>query len=121
MLGSRINIGDRDKVIIILSPIVATGVNRPSTNEDEIIGWTELAEVWAKLTPFKGNEAMIAERLTGTHNMIANINYPTDLKGTMRFALMEGSVYDIVSVTPTEDRNRSIDLVGQLNDKEVWT
>lgn len=121
MLATKTKIGERDKRIVLLSPTIATGVNRPSTNEDEITGWTELAEVWAKLSPFRGNEAMIAERLTETHNLVANITHRTDVTVRMRFALMDGSVYDIVSVTQTEDRNRSIDLVGQLNDKEVWT
>lgn len=121
MLAIKTNIGELDRRIIILSPTIATGVNRPSTNEDEITGWTELAEVWSNLQPFKGNEAMIAERLTETHSLIATIRHRTDVEIKMRFALMDGSVYDIVSIVPTLDRDRTIQLVGQLNDKEVWT
>lgn len=120
MLATKIKIGERDKRIILLTPTVATGVNRPVTNEDEITGWTELAEVWANIRPFKGNEAMIAERLTETHNVVANINYRTDVVVKMRFAIPP-RVYDVVSITATEDRNRSLDLVGQLNDREEWT
>lgn len=109
-----------DRRITILSPVIATGVNRPITNEDEITGWTELATVWAKVTPFKGNEAMIAERLTETHHVQADIWHRTDVTIRMRF-VVEQRVYDIVSITDTLDRRRHMTLIGQLNDKEIWT
>lgn len=120
MLATDIDIGELDKRIILLSPTVATGVNRPITNEDEITGWTELAEVWARVKVFKGNEAMIAEKLTETHHLQADIRYRTDVTTRMRF-VFETRVYDIVSVAPADDRRRFMTVTGELNDKELWT
>lgn len=120
MLGSRINIGELDKEIIILSPTIATGVNRPATNEDEITGWTELATVWGKVKPFGGNEVMIAEKLTETYSIEVTIRYRTDLTERMRI-VCEGSVYEIKHLPVLEDRRNFTVIHAELNDKEVWT
>ena len=119
MLQSKVNIGKRDRLIQIAQPTISTGVNRPATNEDKISGWTLLAEVWAWVRPFKGNEAMIAERLTEGHYVIANIRYRSDIKTKMMF-LYNSRAYEISSITPTEDRNRSLELVGNLLDNFEW-
>ena len=119
MLSTKVNIGELDREIILLTPTYATGGSRPSTNENKITGWTETT-IWGKVTAFSGNEAMIAERLTETHNAVFTIRYRTDVDSTMR-VVHEQRVYAIVSVTPREDRKRFMDLVGQLIDNEFWT
>lgn len=119
MLSSKVNIGQRDKLIYIIQPVYASGINRPSTNEEKITGWTLHTTTWAWIRGFKGNEAMIAERLTEGHYVIANVRYMTGIDTTMRF-VSEGRVYEIASIPPGEDRNRSMELIGNLLDNETW-
>jgi|SRR5690606_1859285 len=120
MLSTKVAIGELDRRITIIKPVIATGINRPSTNEDEIEVWDEVATVWARITPFKGDEAMIAERLTETHHMQADIRYRTDVKIGMRF-VVSNRVYDIVSITENTDRMRMMTLTGALNDKAFYS
>lgn len=121
MLATKINIGELDKEIIFLAPVYATGGSRPSTNENKIESWTETATVWGRVSPFKGNEAMIAERLTETHNIVVTVRQPEfTVNATMR-VVFETRVYSIVSLTPREDRRRFFDVVAQLIDNEIWT
>lgn len=115
MLQSKINIGELDRQLTIIQPVYATGVDRPSTNEDKITGWTELATVWAKVRNFKGNEAMIAEKLTETHHIEAVIRRRTDLKTEMRVGF-ETRVYGIVSINEADDRRIMTGIVAELID-----
>ena len=119
MLQPKVNIGQRDRLIQIGRHVIKTGVDRPSTNEDESESLELFAEVWAYVRPFKGNEAMIAERLTEGHYVIANIRYLSGVTTGMWFKYNE-RVYEISSITPTEDRNMSMDLVGNLLDNKTW-
>jgi SPP1 family predicted phage head-tail adaptor len=120
MLRTKVNIGQRDKFIFIIEPVYATGGSRPSTNEDKITSWILFSGVWAWVKGFKGNEAMIAERLTEGHYVVANIRYISGLNTRMRF-VSDGRVYEISSLPPSEDRLRSQDLIGNLLDNETWT
>lgn len=115
MLKAKIDIGNLDREIIIIQPQVETS---DVTNED-LKEWVEVETIWAMITPFKGNEAMIAERLTETHNIVATVRKETNLTNKMRFVL-DTHVYGIVSVTPRVDRMFT-DVVGQLIDNEIWT
>lgn len=120
MLQSKVNIGELDREIIILRPLYATGANRPSTNEDKITGWEELATVWGKIENFSGNEAMIAERLTETHHIKATVRHRTDIEIDMRI-VTEGRVYSIVSINDTDSRRIMKSLTCELLDNEVWS
>ena len=117
MLSAKIIVGNLDKRVTIIYPDVETS---DVTNEDIIPSWVELVTVWGKVKAFSGNEAMIAERLTETHNINIDVRYRTDITIRMR-AVVDSRVYDIVSITPMEDRNRFMTLVCQLNDKAQWS
>ena len=116
MLAIKTPIGDLDKRLIILTPTIS----RPNTNEDQVTGWTELAEVWGKVTPFSGNEAMIAEKLTETHGITVEINHRTDVTSLMRLVLYQ-KVYKIDSIPPSDDRNRRLKILASLIENELWT
>ena len=120
MLTPKVNIGQRDRLIYIITPVIKTGVDRPSTNEDEVDNWELIAQEWAHVRPFQGNEAMIAERLTERHHVIANIRYRDDVMTTHRFVL-DGRVYEIASIPPPPDRFRSLEMIGNLLDNVTWT
>src|SRR5690606_31293649 len=114
-LSSKVNIGQRDRLLTFIRPVIKTGVNRPLTNEDEVDHWELHTYEWAYVKPFQGNEAMIAERLTEGHHVIANIRYRDDLTTRHRFVL--GSrVYEIASIPPSQDRFRSMEIIGNLLD-----
>lgn len=120
MLTPKVNIGQRDRLIYIIKPVYKTGVDRPSTNENEIERWDLHATDWARVTPFQGNEAMIAERITEGHHVIANIRYRSDLLTTYRFKL-DDRVYEIASIPPSTDRHMSLEIIGRLLDNVTWT
>lgn len=119
MLQTRVNIGRRDKLIYIMRPVIAIESHRPSTNEDKITAWVKHSQHWAWVRGFKGNEAMIAEKLTEGHYVVANIRTESGITTLMRM-WVEGRVYEIASLPPSEDR-RTMDIVGNLLDNETWT
>ena len=120
MLSSKVNIGQRDRLLTFIRAVIKTGISRPSTNEDEVDHWELLTYEWAFIKPFQGNEAMIAERLTETHHVIANIRYRDEITTRDRFVL-DGRVYEISSIPPSKDRYLSMDIIGNLLDNETWT
>lgn len=120
MLAIKTSIGQLDERIVLLQPNYATGGSRPATNEDKIESWSELAEVWGKVTPFTGDEAMIAERLTETNYVNCEINYRTDIEIDFRFVVRQ-QVYAVVSIPPGADRKRRMILRGLLIANEIWT
>lgn len=119
MLTPKVNISQRDRLIYIIKPVYKTGVDRPSTNENEVDLWALHATEWALVKPFQGNEAMIAERLTEGHHVIANIRYRNDLATTYRFKL-DDRVYEIASIPPAPDRYLSTEIIGRLLDNVTW-
>lgn len=120
MLQSSIRRGEMDRQVTFIKKVIGSN----STNEDEITGWVEVdtdPTVWAKKVDLKGNEVVIAERLTYVQNTKFVVDYRSDIDTENRL-VCDGSVYEIIAITKNNSsREGFIDVMCNLLDTEVWT
>lgn len=74
--------------------------------------WSDLAEVWAQVTPVRGVERMTAEQLTSDATTRIRIRYRAGITELLRVSY-EGKVYQIHAVLEV-GRREGLDLLTSL-------
>jgi SPP1 family predicted phage head-tail adaptor len=117
MLTTKIPIGHLDRRITIQSPVVTTG----DDNQDEINSWTDLDDVWAKISDRQGTETLDADRVNYEKQTVFTIRYRSDVTVMMRI-VFGGFAHQIVSITENGmSRKGFLDIVTEIVDNEVVT
>lgn len=120
MLQSKIRRGEMDRSVTFIQKVIVDS----DTNEDKISSWIEVDDnptVAAKIEDLRGNDVVIADRLTYVQNTRATIDYRSDITTQNRMVL-NGKVYEIVAVTMNNSsRDRYQDLMCNLLDNEEWS
>jgi len=93
-------------------------------NEDKITGWVEVntdPTVAAKWVDLKGDNVVIADRITYVQQSKAIVDHRTDINTENRL-VRDGRVYEITAVLINNSgRERYLDVMCYLLDTEVWT
>lgn len=117
MLATRVRIGELDRLITIQEPVITNG----TAGSDIIDTWTDLDDVYAKVTEKTGTEGVEAGRNTYLQSTIFTIRYYAGLNTRMRI-IYSGFVYAIVSITENGGaRSGFLDIVAELKDTESIT
>lgn len=114
MLRSKTDIGTRDERVTIQTPA-------PTKDEygQPVPGWDDFATVWAKVDDRSGGEGLQANQITAYMNTTFNIRFLEGVNETMRILrLRTGEYYNIRSIK-RPDRNRSLDVSGELMDEPI--
>ena len=120
MLQSSIRRGEMDRTVTFIKKVLENS----SSNDDAISEWVEVSVdpvVSAKKVDLKGNDVVVADRLTYVQSTKFTVDHRTDLTTENRL-VCEGRVYEIIAITENNSsREFYIDVVGNLLDTEVWT
>jgi SPP1 family predicted phage head-tail adaptor len=107
MQNPEVNAGDLDRRVTLLSPVY-------NTYQDEIVDWSPVAQVWAKMAPNFGQEINEAGRTVAVVQSIVNIRYRSDIDA--RWRLQMGSrLFEVAAILNPMERRAQL----QLNCKEV--
>ena len=106
----KTKVGERDRQITIQEKVV-------TTNEfnEEVVTWSTLATMWAKVTESHGGESYQSDQLTESRMTVFDIWYRSGLTTEMRITYNE-RVYDIRSIIEP-DRRRSLKIKAELLDE----
>lgn len=119
MLQSRVRPGELDRRITFIRKVLVNGVS----NEDYITNWEVLPfrpQTWARKKDLRGQELVIADRLTYVQHTLYTIRYRTDITVEMRIVL-DGKVYEIVAITENESSRKGyLDITANLLDTETF-
>lgn len=74
------------------------------------VSWSDIASVWAQVTPVSGAETVQAMHLTGTRRHRVRLRYRDDVDSERRF-VFKGRVLNIRSVRDIDERGRWLDCV----------
>lgn len=110
MSSSKTPIGERDRRITIQEKTITTN----SFNE-EVVTWSDLITVWAKVSEAQGDENYEADQLTERRLTVFDINHRSDVTVEHRIAYND-RYYDVVSIVEP-DRKRSLKLKARLLDE----
>jgi SPP1 family predicted phage head-tail adaptor len=120
MLQSSIRRGEMDREVTFIKKVITSN----STNEDEVNSWIEVdvdPVVAAKQVDLKGNDVVIADRLTYVQNTKFIVDHRTDLTTENR-AVCGGRVYEIVAILlNNSSRDMYLDVICNLVDTEIWS
>ena len=89
-------------------------IQRPFSAQDTagepIVGWQDVARVWANFRLLGGLETIKADALVSIVRASARIRWRTDLDASMR-VLVGADVYTVKAVLPDEAGRQYVDLV----------
>lgn len=74
------------------------------------LSWSDIAEVWAEVTPQAGVEAVQAMHLGGSMRSRVRLRYRPDVNSERRF-LFKGRTLNIRSVRDIEERGRWLECI----------
>ena len=69
------------------------------------LSWTDIAELWAGVTPISGNEVIQAMRVQPTQNFLIRLRYRNDITPANRL-IFKQRVLNIRSVKNVNERNQ---------------
>lgn len=72
--------------------------------------WSDIAEIWAEVTPLAGGEQAQAMHVTGTTRHLVRLRYRADVSSERRF-LFKGRALNIRSARDIEERGRWIECI----------
>jgi len=113
-------VGRMDRRVTFIQRIVTSG----DSNEDYTTGWEEVDStpvVWARKADLRGKEVVMNDQVTFMYLTIWTVRYRTDLKASMRLVDGNGQVYEIVTISEGEGRNRFLDIVTNILQNEYWS
>lgn len=113
-------VGRMDRRITFIQRIVTAG----DSNEDYTSGWEEIdsvPEVWARKSDLRGKEVVIADQVKFMYLTIWTVRHRTDIKASMRLVDSSGQVYEIITLSEGEGRNRFLDIVTNILENEYWS
>ena len=110
-------IGRMDRRITFTQRIVTSS----DSNEDYTSGWEEVATVWARKSDLRGKEVVIADQVKFMYLTIWSVRYRSDIKANMRLVDGNGQVYEIITISEGEGRNRFLDVVTNILENEYWS
>jgi SPP1 family predicted phage head-tail adaptor len=120
MLQTRIRAGELDRRVTFIKAVIST----PTTNEDKITGWTEVASnptVRARKKDLPGIEVFENDRIVYKQRTVWTIRYRSDLTNQNRL-VFNTKVYNILSITDNEmGRDRFTDVLTELIDTQIYT
>lgn len=120
MLRSKIKIGELDREITFIQPIISNGVS----NEDKITGWEQISnepDVNAKKIEGGGNTLVQNDRITFSQQTTWIIRWRDDLTISNRL-VWDTKVYSILNVADFEEgRRRFLSVQTNLLDNEYFT
>lgn len=77
---------------------------------EEVITWSEVAEVWAAIEPLRGREFLEAQRAGAEVTTRIRVRHRDGIRPEMR-VVWGDHVYDIEAVIHVEERRREIHLM----------
>lgn len=115
MLYTRIAVGELDSRITFQSPVIVDG----SANSDIVASWSDFAvNVPAKWIDSRGNEVVVAERITHVQTSIAIVRYNANYTRTMR-VVKDNVVFRILSLIQYKDSRRGFqELALEMQDNQ---
>lgn len=119
MLQGKIRRGELDRQITFIKPVYAKG----GSNQDEITEWVKVANyptVFSRRRDLAGKEMVIADQLKFVQKTEFIVVYREDVDPVNRI-VFEGKVYEIISVTETEQRKMYLQIMANYLDNETWT
>jgi SPP1 family predicted phage head-tail adaptor len=72
--------------------------------------WSDIAEIWAEVTPLSGGETVQAMHVTGTMRHLVRLRCRSDVNSERRF-LFKGRVLNIRSARNVEERGRWLECI----------
>jgi len=72
--------------------------------------WTNVATVWAAITPLSGRELELAQAMNSEISHQVQIRYRSDVTSAMR-VVYQGRYFNILSVMDVEMRHRELQLM----------
>jgi len=109
-------IGRLDRRITIIKKVVSEG----ESNEDYLDSWEEVATVWARKDDLRGKEVVIADKVQFMYLTVWSMRYRSDIKANMRL-VESGQVYEVITLSEGEGRNRWLDVVTNILENEQWS
>lgn len=97
--------GEFDQRVTIQQKSVAR-----AANGEEIITWSDVAQVWAKVEPIRGNELFAAAQMQDVSDHRVTIRYRTGIVREMR-VVWRGDPLDIVSVVDVKAARVNLELM----------
>lgn len=85
--------------------VLEAPVRTPDGGGGSVVGWTPVAEVWAEIRTGQGQEAMIAEALSGRVSHVVTIRYRDGVDHTMRLRF-GGRLFAITAVVDHDEGHR---------------
>lgn len=98
--------GELDQRVTLQSPVLNAG-------GDEVASYSDIATVWASVTPIRGNEKDLADRETSIQFRLVRIRYRAGLDTAKRI-VHRGDVYDIDDAMNSHGSNRVIEFVCRV-------
>jgi SPP1 family predicted phage head-tail adaptor len=118
MLQAQYRRGELDRQITFIRNTPTRG----DSNED-IPVWAVLATnptSWARVRNLTGQEVVIGDQLKFVQKTEFIIGYRSDITEKDRI-FCNSKVYEIISITETEQRQMYTKIIGNYLDNEVWT
>ena len=109
-------IGRLDRRITIIKKVVSEG----ESNEDYLDSWEEVATVWARKDDLRGKEVVIADKVQFMYLTVWSMRDRSDIKANMRL-VESGQVYEVITLSEGEGRNRWLDVVTNILENEQWS
>ena len=117
MAQSSLNTGDLDKRITLYKPVYGGGAQFGSatfdearyenTSQDEIVGWTPVATVWAAILPKDGKEIGEAGRIVALTGIPIKIRYRRGLDKRMR-VVYRTRWFEVQAIVDPLERHESL-------------
>jgi len=79
----------------------------------QVLAWSDVATVWAKVEPLSGREQIEADKLQGVVNTRITIRYRSDVVPGMRLT-WNSKNYNIRAVICEEERDRFLQLTCEV-------
>lgn len=121
MLQCSVRRGELDRTVTFIEKDLSTG----ASNADHIDEWVEVdtdPTVSARKRDLKGDVGIIAEQVSYSQRTVWTVDYREDIKPVENRLVFNTKVYEILSVTDTENsRGMYIDVMTSLLNSQLWT
>lgn len=79
---------------------------------NEIPTWSDLATVWCRVEPLKGDERIIADAVRNPYSVVFHIRYRNDVTTDLRI-MYQGKLFNLKRITNYDERKRFLSIEAE--------
>ena len=92
--------------------VIQRKVSTPDGGGGNAVSWQDVATLWARVMPKRGNEALEAAQLRGVQLYEVVVRYGADIKTTDRIG-WDGTLLNIRAIANRDEHNRYLTLIAE--------